>query len=130
MASPDRKDDQRDAARSKQAALNTKNAKIFADKRKTRSDLYALAAKKADANFRESRKAKRYIDEDPNYTKSAMTKEEYLKNFPSTGLNEERGAASVYADSQTAKRRKANARIDRRQGAYWLDGGAKNKKKN
>ena len=118
-ASPDRKDDKRDTARTKQAALDAKNAKTYADERKRKSDLYKVAAKKAEKNFKN--KFDRTLVEDEGYKKSVMTKEELLRPL---GKPEWSGEGPIndlsrYADEQTEKRGKAQRRIKNRTGKVW-----------
>ena len=121
MASPDRKDNERDAARSRQAALDAKNRKTFMDERNRKSGLYQVAAKKAEQNFKK-KFGPRYLVEDEGYTKAIMTKEELLK--PYGGKKEALGEGPIsdlsrYADEQTEKRGKAQRRIKNRVGKVW-----------
>jgi hypothetical protein len=121
MASPDRKDNERDAARSRQAALDAKNKKIFADERKRKSDLYEVAAKKAEKKFNELKKSKKYIIEDEGAMKSSLTKKELLAPL---GKKEALGEGPIsdlsrYADERSKQRADAQRRIKNRIGKDW-----------
>jgi hypothetical protein len=141
MASPDRKDDKRDASRAEQAALTAKNRADAAAERKRKADLYAIAARKAEKTVKDMRaKAPGSINRDEgNVRRSQFAKDEFLKNFdtPPRGTIWGEGPyadAVNYADKKAARSRNAEKRIRNRVGSVTMlpDGtiGYKDKKKN
>jgi len=84
---------------------------------KRKSDLYKIAAKKAEAKIKGMKKSGKYVFEDASAKEYALAKEEFLKNFPSKsdlGVSEGAMAASVYADKKSAERARAQKKIRNR----------------
>jgi hypothetical protein len=122
MPAPDRIDTEKKGAEARAAALQAKYRAEQAAERKRKSDLYAIAARKAEKAVKEIPSNRRQNIEDPGELRSMWTKRELLK--PYGGKIEDFGEGPIsdlsrYADERTKKRANAQDRIENRIGKRW-----------